>query len=253
MSITFTSYRGCKPFFSYQYRGDETNIERVKQLSTLSMTINEFAPPFNFKKSCDYTNILFRARTKSDLECELDTLDQNKKCKDVAVSDLRVAIANYNGTDEINLSKARNFINNKSSTSNSNLRFETTYKASDLNLSNAEISQQDFIIAIKKGDEGRSFKYAKLIHTPQPPSNKNLIVNGNFKDRLNNWKLIIAQRAEASEAILNEKLEILIENPGEKEWDIKLTQENIKGIKQATNYSISFEAQSDCMEKSRPL
>ena len=71
-------------------------------------------------------------------------------------------------------------------------------------------------------------------------------MNGNFKDRLNNLKLIIAQRAEASEAILNEKLEILIENPGEKEWDIKLTQENIKGIKQATNYSISFEAQSDC-------
>ena len=55
-----------RSFSFYQYRGDETNIERVKQLSTLSMTINgEFAPPFNFK-SCDYTNILFRARTKSD-------------------------------------------------------------------------------------------------------------------------------------------------------------------------------------------
>ena len=71
-----------RSFSFYQYRGDETNIERVKQLSTLSMTINgEFAPPFNFKKAAIIPTSSSELGLKVTLECELDTLDQNKKCK----------------------------------------------------------------------------------------------------------------------------------------------------------------------------
>ena len=180
--------------FSFeQTLGEEKFILRSASLATLSMSIEgQFAPPYHVAKAEIVTS-----KSESSLEltiqCDYTTLDQGGKCKGVSAQDLRMGINKYNGTDEITRTYLENVDLGRTPTISSNDLFVVNYNATELGLTNETLDQHEFIFALKKGDEGASYKYRKLLKAESNPepgdpvdwTKKNILLI--TVDDLNDW------------------------------------------------------------------
>ena len=151
-----------------QIIGGETQIIRRGNFVTTSMIIDgELAPAYSVAQA-----EIFAAGAELALKitamCDQLPLDNQGTCDGLSVSDLKVGISTYNN-DEITPELLENsFGISKYPSSSSNEGFELTYSAASLGLTSTELEAQDFLLVIKNGDSGASYRYSILRNSSEP-------------------------------------------------------------------------------------